>query len=325
MPISTSSRQELNDFSQSFQESSLSDTPGVQLIPANYGWSKILSKIRKTRPAHVAILDSSFNPPTVAHAKLLENTMKLNLLNRYPKSATDLTSRHTNQGTEVSEHFDAYLLLFATKNADKALSGTSVTDRLLMMEALVQTVAPKCDVPDDRIGIAITTRGIFLDKAHALHSLLSSDGIAPVFLHFIMGYDTIIRFFDPKYYKNSNMDTDMEVFFRSSRIICADRVMEGASSESHDTLGDWLEEARKRSPIVGRFEAHIVTMQGWLEDPRGTAQASSTKARVMLKEFWKCKHAGQVEDATRIRAELRNLVPEQVMALIDQEGLYETL
>ncbi|TPX65600.1 hypothetical protein SpCBS45565_g05070 [Spizellomyces sp. 'palustris'] len=324
MRISTSSRQELQHFSQSFQEASLADTPGVQLIPANYGWSKILSNIRKTRPAHLAILDSSFNPPTVAHAKLLEDTMKLNLLDHYPESATSLASSHASQGTEISEHFDAYLLLFATKNADKALSGTSVTDRLLMMQALVQTVASKSDVPSDRIGIAITTCGIFLDKARALHSLLLSDGTAPVFLHFIMGYDTTIRFFDPKYYKNSNMDRDMEVFFCSSRIICADRLMEGASSESHDTLGDWLEDARKRNPIVGRFEAHIVKMQGWLEDPRGTAQVSSTKARIMLKEFWKCKHEGQVEEATRIRAELKNLVPEQVMTLIEQERLYET-
>lgn len=63
-----------------------------------------------TRPTRIAVLDSSFNPPTRAHYHLLRAAAKLGC--------------------------DAVLLLLATNNVDKGQTGAGAVERLEMMEAL---------------------------------------------------------------------------------------------------------------------------------------------------------------------------------------------
>ncbi|KAF9578828.1 hypothetical protein BGW38_005183 [Lunasporangiospora selenospora] len=63
-------------------------------------------------PIRIAVLDSSFNPPTRAHYQLL-------------KAAANVGC-------------DAVLLLLATNNADKGQMGAGAVERLEMMEAMAE-------------------------------------------------------------------------------------------------------------------------------------------------------------------------------------------
>jgi hypothetical protein len=63
-----------------------------------------------TRPTRIAVLDSSFNPPTKAHYQLLKAAARVGC--------------------------DAVLLLLATNNVDKGQTGAGAVERLEMMEAV---------------------------------------------------------------------------------------------------------------------------------------------------------------------------------------------
>jgi len=116
----------------------------------------------------VAVLDSSFNPPTVAHQFLLET---------------------------VADRFgvEQKLLLLASVNADKAVHGATLPQRLQMMQLLAQ------DDRSSRTLCAATAHPLFVDKAAALRAACADDARVLV----ICGYDTWIRIADPKYYEQS--------------------------------------------------------------------------------------------------------------------------
>ncbi|KAJ3324980.1 hypothetical protein HDV06_005569 [Boothiomyces sp. JEL0866] len=86
------------------------------------------------------------------------------------------------------------LLLLSTKNMDKHQD--NINDRILLVKSL-------------GLPFAITDQGRFIDKAKLIQGT------------WVMGYDTLIRFFNKKYY--SDFENDMESFFKSNRIKCFDR------------------------------------------------------------------------------------------------------
>src|ERR1700752_1402752 len=104
----------------------------------NTDWPKDHS-ISEKSPVTIAILDSSFNPPTLAHKELLVRTAR-----------------------EYSA--DAYLLFFSTKNADKQLSGASVKQRLKMMEMLAKNICQQYAIHN--VAVAVTGHARFLEKAN---------------------------------------------------------------------------------------------------------------------------------------------------------------
>lgn len=139
-------------------------------------------------PHRLLILDSSFNPPTRAHVALLTAAQA-----HYP-----------------ANHFAARLLLFATRNADKQLTGASAVQRLEMMEILAKKHGAL---------VGVTRHARFVDKATHLQAWFGSK----VELYFIMGYDTITRFLDPVYYEPTPVHEALAPFFQHARLVCADR------------------------------------------------------------------------------------------------------
>ncbi|KIW05373.1 uncharacterized protein PV09_03889 [Verruconis gallopava] len=131
-------------------------------------------------PRTLFILDSSYNPPSRAHVALA--------------SATISTS------SEARPY--RLLLLFSTHNADKAPSPASFTQRLAMMilsaEDLQMASPTDMRVPID---IGLTTAPYYTDKSRAI---MTQEPVAypsqPTHVH-LLGYDTLIRFLAPKYYK----------------------------------------------------------------------------------------------------------------------------
>ena len=134
--------------------------------------------------SHLGVLDSSYNPPTLAHLRMLE-------------LATERLS------------LDAQLLLLAKQNVDKQLFGAPLLDRVRMMEALQPRTAGA--------SIGAIAHARFIDKAKALRQALGAE----VAIYFILGFDTVVRLFAPQYYED--MASDLHELFSLAEVIYANR------------------------------------------------------------------------------------------------------
>ena len=178
---------------------------------------------------HLLILDSSFNPPTKAHAKLIEASL----------------SAYTDG------YFDNILLLFSINNADKALTGASILERAQMMEILAR------QFEQYSIAVGFTHHGKFVDKAVSIEAWLSKQTSCKIELYFILGYDTITRLLDPKYYDGVPVETALGPFFNTCRLVCADR---GGNANEQDLF--WKKVYQKyRSDIFKRIQLDSTTCQ----------------------------------------------------------------
>ncbi len=111
----------------------------------------------------LGVLPASFNPPTSAHQALVREARK-------------------------AIEFDELLLVLDQRAMDKEFFGAPLEDRLLMLLALFGD--------DPQISLGISNRGLFLEKVEALQKAYPPD----TQIYFIVGYDTIVRVLDPKYY-----------------------------------------------------------------------------------------------------------------------------
>lgn len=138
-----------------------------------------------TQPKTLYILDSSFNPPSVAHLSLVQSALR-------------------DHGRSENSPY-RLLLLFSTQNADKAPSPASFVQRIALMtifaEDFSQTLKKSSgDISDLSIDIGLTKEPYYSDKSAAIQDttppFYSSN---PIHVH-LTGYDTLIRFCNPKYY-----------------------------------------------------------------------------------------------------------------------------
>ena len=132
----------------------------------------------------LGIFSGSFNPLTVAHIEMINAAQK-----RY--------------------NLDEILLILARANVDKGVFGLSLADRLLMLKLYAVT--------REDFSVAACSHGKFIEKIGALKSAYPRD------THFssIVGYDTFIRLFDPKYY--TDLHSALEALFDQCRFIVANR------------------------------------------------------------------------------------------------------
>ena len=153
--------------------------------------------LRRTHPTPrtLYILDSSFNPPTLAHLRI----------------ASDGLSSH-NRSTP--RHL---LLLLATQNADKTHKPAAFEQRLAMMtlmaEHLLLSFSQNNEDDDVTIDIGVTKDPFFVDKSAAITSsgvyrppLSSAEQVH------LLGYDTFTRIFDSKYYLSHTLAPLNELF-----------------------------------------------------------------------------------------------------------------
>jgi nicotinic acid mononucleotide adenylyltransferase len=146
-------------------------------------------------PRKVAVLDSSFNPPTLAHNALL------NL------SAAAIA-------------FDMKILMLGKANADKKLVGAQLDQRLAMMQKMALAQDSSAGAAPTALSVSLLPR--FVDKVRDLLRLLGDDPNAPVStIYFIVGSDTIVRIFNPQYYKDP--EKELGELFRMAHIISFDR------------------------------------------------------------------------------------------------------
>jgi nicotinic acid mononucleotide adenylyltransferase len=70
---------------------------------------------------------------------------------------------------------------------------------------------------DPKISIGLSNHGLFLEKIKSLRKLFPS----PVTIHFIVGFDTILRVMNKKYYRNRKKSLDS--LFRGCEFLVANR------------------------------------------------------------------------------------------------------
>ncbi|OAX85298.1 hypothetical protein ACJ72_00328 [Emergomyces africanus] len=153
-------------------------------------------------PAKLYVLDSSFNPPTRAHL----NIAKSALLQHEDTSSVRL------------------LLLLATQNADKPSKPVPFEDRLIMMRifaddiqaAVSQARLRNHDTQGSQQGaptidIGVTKLPYFMDKAAAISTSNWYPSSPEQIL--LIGYDTLVRIFDTKYYPPEHTLRPLNQFF----------------------------------------------------------------------------------------------------------------
>ena len=210
----------------------------IEVVYASHNWPPSLSFPDDgggMDSYRVAVLDSSFNPPTRAHLALALAAVS-------PSSACIAT-----------------LLLLSVRNADKQLKpgDASHVQRLQMMVLLAQEIERiisarngdsqtttwlRGDSSKHCVAVAAIDEPTFVGKSSILIDHLSKNAepsspplsVPTPRLTFILGWDTIIRFFDPKYYPSLPAMSDaLHRFFGKERsaILCARRPESAGSDE----------------------------------------------------------------------------------------------
>ncbi|ORY64152.1 uncharacterized protein BCR38DRAFT_434175 [Pseudomassariella vexata] len=255
-------------------------------------------------PQFLLILDSSFNPPTLAHQR-----MALSALSE-----------------DKYAHTSRVLLLLAINNADKAPKPAAFPQRLAMMHIFASDLL-KCsrktmsatETETCVVDIAITTEPYFHSKSNAIsgcdfykgtdgtsaEAAPSSQGMEQVYL---VGFDTLIRIFSPKYYPDDSMKQALDPFFSHSQLRVTMRPdadwgdakeqvaqLENLRAGKLEESGGRKEWADQVEMVEGRQEGDVVV--------------SSTKVRgAVQKEDWES---------------LKKLVSEDLSEWVRRAGLYK--
>lgn len=222
--------------------------------------------IHSAEKIHISVLDSSFNPPTLAHSALAKS----------PTSSSIRSSKTPNDNSHVDSDYDAKLLLLSVRNADKQLKPSDATyvQRLEMMIEFAKDLQDHDHTEiSANIAVAIVDEPTFVGKSKLLREYLrkrlgecdQSSSMTPgVQLTFLLGYDTLERLFSPKYYNDSEerMFEALRGFFTPPRgsvtesdgepdgdgscVVCARR---SPSSYSHMTIPTATHSPSSTSPI----------------------------------------------------------------------------
>ena len=230
----------------------LSQLPRVQLLGAAPSEAADLSE-------GVAVLDSSFNPPTVAHLSMLR---------------------------AVAERFGLghSLLLLAKQNADKPVVGASLVQRLQMMERVAAAE------PSGGMLCGVTAHPLFVDKATALGGLCGGGRVC-----MLVGYDTWVRIVDPKYYPaDGGLDAALRVIFEHVEVVVASR--DPSSAANLDPLSAAQQEAAVRSlpADLTRSRLHFLTNApevGAHSSSAARAAAAAGESGALLAMLPACLHA----------------------------------
>ncbi|KAF4431822.1 hypothetical protein F53441_13876 [Fusarium austroafricanum] len=231
----------------SFQSSSdafriLCTLPHTSNVPAPH---------RPARPVRsLVILDSSFNPPTLAHASMARSALRMDGEKRL-------------------------MLLLSVNNADKAPKPASFPIRLSMMEAMGRELLDE----GVEIDVAVTTMPFFHDKAKAIEEsgfYKTEDGEQPT-QTFLAGFDTIVRIFNPKYY-SEGIQSALRPFFEKCKVRVTTRPDETWGGVEEQRA--WLTKARVRD--VGGSETWVERVE-MVQGREGDVDVSSSRVREIVK------------------------------------------
>lgn len=259
-----------------------------------------------TQPSTLYILDSSFNPPSIAHMALVTSALK----------------QHSDAGLDSCR----LLLLFSTHNADKAPSPASFAQRIALMSMFAEDVSRRlkmeasslnADVANVSIDVGLTKEPYYNDKSAAI-----VDTTPPIYpsspshVH-LVGYDTLIRFCNPKYYPDHDPPLSaLKPFFEANhklRVTQRPADTGDVSSAGFGTLDEqesYVQGLKEDRHVAAGFEA-AWTQNISMTRAEGAVGVSSTRVR-------KAANEGRWEN-------VRQLCTEGVAAWIKDQHLYSEI
>ncbi|RHZ58862.1 nicotinate-nicotinamide nucleotide adenylyltransferase [Aspergillus thermomutatus] len=212
-------------------------------------------------PDVLYVLDSSFNPPTLAHLRIASSALL---------EKPSVPSR--------------LLLLLATQNADKPSKPAAFEDRLVMMELFAQdllshlrtTSSSPANASLQQIDIGVTKKPYFVDKAAEIEQ--SDVYPKPLEQVHLTGFDTLIRIFNPKYYPPEHTLQPLGPFLSQHRLRVTMRPNDewGSKDEQEAFLLRLAQGGRENEGGKREWAQRIQLVEG--KKP-GDRAVSSTKAR----------------------------------------------
>ena len=196
----------------------------------------------------LGIFSGSFNPLTLAHAKMIEDTL-------------------------AEYQLDELLLLLAKANVDKTVFGLPLAARLLTLNSYAKN--------RERFSVGVSSHGRYIDKVTALKVILPPE----TEFHFIVGYDTLVRIFDPKYY-----------------------------TDFHAELTELFIEAR--FVVANRAEADIKTIESFMDQPE-IRQYIPYVSCLLLPDVYAYMSSTEVRELLKRGEAIEHLVPPSILAMLD--------
>lgn len=230
----------------------------------------------------VSVVDSSFNPPSRAHLHIATSALQ-----------ADPTTTESKR----------LLLLLATQNADKAPKPASFEDRLVMMTILAREIERQ--VPRVAVDVGVTKEPYF----HAKAAVVDQSGYyGQATQVYGVGFDSLLRIFDRKYYGDKGFET-LRPFLGRHKVRATLRLDDkwGGDAEQRGFVEAILKGERQDEGIDRSWGQNIEIVEGKKE---GEMAVSSTKAREAAKD-------GDVKT-------LETMVVDEVAKWILEEGLYKT-
>lgn len=262
---------------------------------------------------HLHVLDSSFNPPTTAHLALARSSLA---------APSPPPRPPTNSSSPPSRRL--LLLLLSAHNADKPAGPATLLERLEMMHRLSLSLGPQLP-PDVGVDIGLTKHARFVDKSQALAA-----AYPPAQLHyhhhhhhqtqtFLVGFDTLVRLLDPKYYPpllHSPCSAPaplaaLQPFFARARVCCMLR------GEDVPAQHAYLERIRRGERLAEGCQPTWAACIELVDAPAETVGVSSSLVRDTLRS-----RSGQgLQQPEVVEVLQRRLTPE-VAAYVLRHGLY---
>ena len=196
----------------------------------------------------LGIFSGSFNPLTLAHTQMAEDTI-------------------------AKYQLDELLLLLAKANVDKAVFGLPLAARLLTVKRYAES--------RQKFSVGVSSHGRYIDKVTALKSIFPTG----TEFYFIVGYDTLVRIFDTKYY--TDFHAELQKLFVAARFI-----------------------------VANRAEADIKTIETFMAQPE-IRQYASYVSSILLPDVYAYMSSTQVRELLARGEAIEHLVPPGILAMLD--------
>ena len=265
----------------------------------------------------VGVLDSSFNPPQLAHYALARS--------KKPSFKDEQVVENATR-----ESYDALLLIFSIKNADKGMGtkkDASLLDRLLMMQEFAKDVEEETQA---NVAVAIVEEPLMIAKSTLIHEYFSSSSkeepaataaiAAPpsLRLHWLVGFDTLQRFFQVKYYPSPDFfHQACDKFFNKERttFVCARRGAESLPNRDQKSNAKSQQEEEREllesEEVKPWLDQGVVVM---IDLDRSVHNVSSTAIRNVL---------AQEKSKVAQQSKLQQMTTKRVTEYLIQESVYE--
>lgn len=252
----------------------------------------------------IGVLDSSFNPPQLAHYAL-SNSAKP----PFPKTLS-------SKDEPAKPHYDALLLIYSVRNADKG-TGTkkdaSPTDRLQLMQEFAKDIEEKIDV---NVAVAIVEEPLMIAKSTLIHEFIKENQPCSFRLHWLVGFDTLERFFQVKYYPSPDFfHQACDTYFNKERttFVCARRGLDSLPNKQ----GDEKDQEKEERDLLVSEEVKPWVEQGvvqMMDLEKSVQSVSSTAIRKVITD-------GALDEDI-LQARLQEMTTKRVAQYLVEEAVY---